>query len=62
MNHVCLLPEGLLLGFPRKVLSIQLLSILERYSYLALLESLPYTLEVMIQMKTPEILGGSPTV
>ena len=55
MNHLCLLSGVLFLSFPRKVLSILPLPLLERDPYLALLEGLSYALEVVTQIKMPEI-------
>jgi len=51
MNHLYLLPGALLLGFPRKALSMLHLLILGRYPYMALLEGLPCALEDATQIK-----------
>lgn len=53
MNHLCLLPGVLFLSVLRKVLNLPPLLLLGRYPYL--LESLPYTLEVVTHTKKPEV-------
>ena len=55
MNHLCLLPAVLLLSFSRKFMSILQLLAFREIAFSSLLEGLPYTLDVVTQIKMLEV-------